>query len=142
MGTNITETVTYEADGGTQELTFATLRDVTSVSWDQQDDHTIDEVVASISQIIRTLDGLHTLGLDRNRPEGELARMRRELDPAESLLRVSKGSFLRDENVISREPWRRSSPFVRFYFYAPYSGFAAPAFSPAWPQGLPLRAVA
>ncbi len=40
----------------------------------------IDEVVASITQIIRTLDGLHTLGLDRNRPEGELARMRRELD--------------------------------------------------------------
>ena len=40
----------------------------------------LDEVDASVDQIIRTLDGLYTLGLDREKPAAHLARVRRELD--------------------------------------------------------------
>ena len=40
----------------------------------------LGEVEASVDQIVTTLDGLYTLGLDREKPEARLARMRRELD--------------------------------------------------------------
>ncbi|MEM1445333.1 MAG: hypothetical protein AAGF84_04710 [Planctomycetota bacterium] len=40
----------------------------------------IREVVSSVSQIARAIDGMQTLHLHRNTPAAELSRMRRELD--------------------------------------------------------------
>ncbi|MEM9417634.1 MAG: hypothetical protein AAGA25_01095 [Planctomycetota bacterium] len=70
------------------------------------------EVEASIDQIIRTLDGLYTLGLDRQNPAEELARMRQELDTSLNVARrVEERVADLETNLRSpSQSWEEPSP--------------------------------